>query len=143
MSERFSKKIIYFWYVLQEYLWMWLLCIFDDFIKNLGTSGHILMINHIFLLTHRNTKSSILVLELEDFVIINQSTDYIHSHDFSPSLTDNSVFHTKVKYRGQNAASFTPYNSTRSIGIDAKNFKTFNQMQRLNPRGLNKDTENF
>lgn len=54
--------------------------------------------------------------------------DYNHFHGFSSSLEDNSVFHTKVKYGGQNAASFMTYNSPISFGIDAKTFKILNQM---------------
>lgn len=49
---------------------------------------------------------------------------------------------TQVKWDGQNAVFFMPYNS-RSIRIDAKTFKILNQIQRLNPRGLNKDTDIF
>lgn len=101
------------------------------------------MRSRIFLLTHRNTKFSTLVLEhsLEDIVTINYQMDYINFYGFSSSLTDH--YHTKVKYGGQNATSFMPYNSSRSFGIDAKTFKILNQMQRLKPRGLNKDTDIF
>lgn len=49
----------------------------------------------------------------------------------------------QVKWDGQNAVSFMPYNSSRSIRTDAKTFKILNQIQWLNPRGLNKDTGNF
>lgn len=50
---------------------------------------------------------------------------------------------TKVTRDGQNAISLMPYNSSRRIRIDAKTFKILNQMQRLNPRSLNKDTDIF
>lgn len=41
----------------------------------------------------------------------------------------------------QNAVSFMPYNSPKSNRTDAEAFKILNQMQRLNTRGINKDTD--
>lgn len=125
---------------------MWLLCTFGGFTKNLGTPGHI--VNRNLCLSANSLKYQIqhsgfgtLPWGLCDHKPING----LHSFTWVFSHLWQIMWHatTKVKWDGQNAVSFMPYNSSRSIKIDAKTFKILNQMQRLNPRGLNKDTDIF